>query len=206
MKKILLTISIFYSLILFTFVLVSSTNLNVTCQVGGPYLKNSRITFAGNVTNITGTASNITIYFKKGNTVLASLNTTSASDGKFITSITPNLDSGNYTINATAERFGVFGNCTGNIEIKFSTSTSCVNKTITVNGTSVYADTGQLVSTGTVYLSILDNNIKSSASISDGQFSVSVSPCLNLGQRYTVVLTTTGGEENSWSQILFVYT
>lgn len=206
MNKFLISISIFYSLILFTFVLVSSANLDVTCEAGGPYLRNSKIIITGNVTNVTGTTANVTVYIKSGSTVLASRNTVSAFDGKFITSLTSNLDAGNYTVNATAERLGVYGNCTTNIEIKFATNTSCVNRTITVNGTAVHAGTGQLVSSGTVFLSILDQNAKNSASFSNGQFSVSVYPCLSLGQIYTMVLTTTGDGKDSWSQILFVHT
>ncbi|MBI5698655.1 MAG: hypothetical protein HZC29_09315, partial [Thaumarchaeota archaeon] len=160
MKKSLILFSIIFSLISF-FSLVSSENLNVSCQTGGPYIKGAVINAIGNVTNVTGTASNVTVKIN-ASTVLATRNTTSDSSGVYQATFTEVIDIGNYTLNATAERSGVYGNCTANLTIVSATAGGVsVNRTIAINGTAVYRDTGRLVASGTAYLSVVGQTVQS---------------------------------------------
>jgi hypothetical protein len=75
---------------------------------------------------------------------------------------------------------------------------------MTINGTAVYSNTGQVISSGTVSASVMDTNFKNSASFTNGRFSVTVDMCLFSGRRYTLAVFVDGGaERNSWSQIIF---
>jgi len=208
MKKSLILFSILFSIVLFVFVLASSENLNVSCEVGGPYIKGATIIVTGNVTNITGTSSNVSIKINSSS-VIATKNTTSDASGVFYTIFSESIDVGNYTVNATAERTGVYGNCTDDLQISSTEAAGVsVNKTITINGTAVYKDTGRVVTSGTAYLSIVNQTTKSTASIDpDGKFSISIYPLLTLGNKYYIdlLIQDTIGKK-SWMQILFVTT
>jgi hypothetical protein len=209
MKKPLILFSILFSLVLFIFTLVGSENLNVSCEAGGPYMKNSTVNIFGNVINVTGTSSNVSITINSSSSTVVTKNITSDSSGNYQTSISSVLDVGNYTVNVTAEKSGVYGNCTDSLQISYTGATGVsVNRTITVNGTAVYRDTGKLVTSGTVYLSVVDQNIKSTASIgSDGRFSIPIYPRLILGEKYYLILVTEDGSgKSSWAQILYVAT
>ena len=207
MKKSLILFSILFSLALSVSVLVRSENLNVTCEVGGPYMKGATIIMRGNVTNITGTGSNVTIKINSSS-VVATKNVTSNSSGVYQTTFSESIDVGNYTVNATAERLGVYGNCTTDLEITPAGLVGATARTSTINGTAVYRDTGKVLTSGTVYLSVVDQSVKSTSSINpDGTFSISISPLLTLGNKYYLILAIQDGSgKSSWMQILYVST
>lgn len=203
MRSLILIIILIFSLI-FGITLVQAA-LQITCNAGGPYLKNSVMIVIGNVTDTVGTTANVSVNITKDGSIKASRSTTSDSDGKYYVNFNEELSSGNYSVNASATKGGTFTSSNCSLEIKLTeAATSCLIKTMTINGTAVYSNTGQVISSGTVSASVMDTNFKNSASFTNGRFSVALNMCLFSGRRYTLAVFVDGGaERNSWSQIIF---
>jgi len=203
MRSLTLIVILIFSLI-FGITLVQAA-LQITCDAGGPYVKNSVVIVIGNVTDTVGTTSNVSVNITKDGSIKASRSTTSDSDGKYYVNFNEELSSGNYSVNASATKSGTFTSSNCSLEIKLTeAATSCLTKTMTINGTAVYSNTGQVISSGTVSASVMDTNFKNSASFTNGRFSVTVDMCLFSGRRYTLAVFVDGGaERNSWSQIIF---
>ncbi len=174
----------------------------VECETGGPYVKGSTINIIGNTSYLDGSPVSLDVniqLIKNGNLIL-STNTISDSDGKFLKTITQTLDPGTYLVNISAGLAGSYAYCSDILIINYSKpEEKCENKTIEVSGFLVYSDSGQLVPSGKVVLSILETNEKNQTSFTQGKFSISLTSCLFLGKKYTLVVYTTdeSGKE-SW--------
>ena len=199
---------ILYSILIFSLVLgitLVQAALNITCEAGGPYVKGSVVIVVGNVTNETGTAANVSVNITKEGIIKASRTTTSDSDGKYYVSFNEQLDIGNYTVNATAEKSGAYNSSNCSLEIRLSLPSGlCQNKNMMINGTAIYSDTGQLVSSGIVTASVLETNDKAQSSFTNGKFSLTLSTCVVLGRRYTLgIFVDDNAGKTSWSQMIF---
>jgi hypothetical protein len=178
-------------LISFTFVFIQLTHsLSVSCEVGGPYLKNSSanlsINLAGSVTNPAG-AANITANVTKSGVLKVSKTTTADSQGVYFKTISHNLDVGTYTINVSAEQQGTYAFCDDTLEVQIpQTVSACVNRNLRVSGKAVSSSTGELLSSGKIFASILEENLSNSTSFTNGDFTIYVSSCLKGGKKYTL--------------------
>lgn len=190
---------------LFLGIVLVQAALNITCEAGGPYVKDSVVIVVGNVTNETGTTANVSVNITKEGVIKASRTTTADSDGKYYVTFNEQLDIGNYSVNATAEKSGAYNSSNCSLEIRLSQPSGlCQNKNMIINGTAIYSDTGQLVSFGIVTVSVLETNDKIQSSIINGKFSLTLSTCVVLGRRYTLgIFVDDNAGKTSWSQMIF---
>lgn len=204
-EKILLLSSLF-SIVL---IVVLAEAFEATCEAGGPYIKNSTIiNVIGNVTNNSlGANANVTINISKSGVLKANRSTTADSSGKYFASFNDVLDVGTYDVNVSVQRLDNTIVCNDTVEIYLSSETiTCQNRVIAVDGYALYSDTGQPVTSGTAFVTILDKNVGNKTSLtSSGTFSVGLSACLILGNRYTIVVVVEDNSaKRSWLHQTFV--
>ena len=196
--KLLVLVFLLYIFVVFA----QENNYILKCEVGGPYVKGSTINIIGNTTYLDGSpvSLNVTIQIVKNETPIISINTTSDSDGRFFKTINESLNPGIYLVNITTGSGGSYVSCLDTLQITYpKLEEKCQDKKIEVSGFLVYSDSGQLVPSGKVVLSILETNEKNQTSFTQGKFSVSLTSCLFLGKKYTLVVYATdeSGKE-SW--------
>jgi hypothetical protein len=174
--------------------------LSVSCEVGGPYLKNSSanlsINVVGNVTS-PSSAANITVNITKEGVIKTNKNTAADSDGVYYVTINQSLDVGNYTINVSADQGGAYVFCNDSLEVRMASLSACTDKNLKITGKTVYSSSGGFISSGKVFASILDENINNNTSFTNGDFTIYISGCLKLGKRYILQLIV---EDNTGSR------
>ncbi len=146
-----------------------ATEINLNCEVGGPYQQGALILVQGNLSNKTSPLNsqqiNVTIY--KNNLINLSKILTTSNDGSFETSIT-NISTGNYILNATTSYLQSNRSCTDNFQIG-SQASLIISKIAsiynTTNETIYYNITLKLTNNGgsdTLNTNITDSDSESS--------------------------------------------
>jgi hypothetical protein len=181
-------------------------SLTVTCQCGGAYGINSVVLVEGNVSGEVSNVSTITINVSKGGALKSVYTTTSDAQGCYYASFT-SLDIGSYDVNVSATNTTHTAYCNTTFEIvPQQVSTECTQKTITVEGKTMYTTSG-LVDSGNVFISIDGMTAKNITSFSNGNFLVSVTACLYSGKKYILHLSTIDSLGNKgMASILFTQT
>jgi hypothetical protein len=175
--------------------------MTITCEAGGPYTPSSSIIVIGNSNDIEGTllysSGNISIL--KDGVLQDSKAFTSSSDGTISSSFGP-LATGNYIASISAnstyctDAFGVI-----------TSKMPCGGQPITLSGTAYDSTTGELISNGTIRITIQETGDETEQSFTNGEWSVTLTSCFTSGARYNaaVKITDTSGKV-SYSQIQFV--
>jgi hypothetical protein len=188
---------------------VTIGNMIINLEAGGPYVKSSlpTVVIVGNVTLFDGTPvgpATVVLNVYEGATLKVTRTLTTSSVGKFATTINT-LDVGSYDVNATA----TYGTTVINASDRFKIvegSSSCVQRTVSLNGTALDYSTGQLISSGTAKIAIKENGDAFQTSFTNGRWILTFVSCLDSGRRYTaavqVIDSTTG--KSSWSEMQFM--
>jgi len=173
----------------------------ITCEAGGPYTPTSLIIVIGNSSDIEGTplysSGNISIF--KDDVLQDSRAFTSSSDGTISSSFGP-LATGNHMANISANStycaaaFGVI-----------TPKAPCGGQPITLSGTAYDSTTGELISSGTIRITVQETGDETEQSFTSGEWSATLTSCFTSGARYNaaVRITDTSGKV-SYSQIQFV--
>lgn len=199
-KKIAISVSLIVTLILIS--ASSYSQLSVSCDPGGPYIKGSVVNVRGNVTDagVPSTAT-VTTNITQLGSIKANRSASADADGSFIETFSDTLDAGTYTLNVTAAKGSDRATCNRTIEIKLESKTiTCAFKTVTVTGVALYTSTGNLIPNGNVTMSFDDAVQTRNATIfNNGIFSVSANPCVISGKPYTITVTVsdTANQRNS---------
>jgi len=173
---------IFFLCLLLLFQLAKS--LTVTCEAGGPYGTGSTTLVMGNVSGEVSNTSNITINISKAGTLKAATSTTSDSDGSYYAIFTQTFDIGNYGVGVNASNTTHFAECSDTFEVILQKiTTTCEQKTVTVQGNSTYM-AGTPVASGNVFISIDGTTASNTTSFSGSAFSISLTTCLYSGKKY----------------------
>jgi hypothetical protein len=200
-NKILISFILFFSSLIFIHIAYS---LTVNCDAGGPYLRNSSanlsINVVGNVTD-QAAAANITVNITQSGVLKVSKTTTADSQGVYFTTINYSFDGGNYTVNVSAEQQGTLAFCNDTLEVQLpQAALACVNRYLRILGKAIYSSTGELLPTGKVFASILEESITNSTSFTDGDFAIYLSSCLKSGKKYILqIIIEDSAGSRSWS-------
>lgn len=182
----------FLILIVFSFLLlmqVAKCDLSVTCKAGGPYGRGSVIIIIGNVASQTGKEANVSAVISKDSLLEASQESASDSDGVYYFVFSENFDVGNHSVSINANKSSEEATCTDYFYVYAPAPVSgCSSRNIALEGTAVYAETGGIVSSGSLSVSAEGISGTNKTTISNGKFSVQYSGCLALAKRY--ILTT----------------
>ncbi len=146
-----------------------ATEINLNCEIGGPYQQGALVLVQGNLSNkttpLTNQEINLTIY--KNNLANTSKILSTSNDGSFETSIT-NLSIGNYILNATTSYLQSNKSCIDNFQIgsqasliiyKIASVHNTTNDTIYYNITLKIINSGGADATNT---NITDSDSESS--------------------------------------------
>jgi hypothetical protein len=179
----------------------------VTCEAGGPYGVGSVLLIAGNVSGDVSNSSNITVNISKSGTLKATQSTTSDSGGSYYTIFTQSFDIGSYIVNVSASNSTHTFQCNDTFDIILQEPiTTCVQKTVTVRGRPMYTS-GNLVNSGTVFVSIENMTVTNTTNFSGGSFSISLTTCLYIGRKYFLYLSIIDPQERKGTTcILFIPT
>jgi len=181
-----LLIFLLFSLLFFSQI---ARSLTVTCKAGGPYGIGSTILVMGNVSGEVSNTSNIIVNISKSGTLKTTQNTTSDSDGFYYAIFSQSFDIGSYEANVSASNTTDTVSCGDTFDIILQQpSTICSQKTITVQGRTIYA-AGNFVNSGNVFISIESTTASNRTSFSGGNFSISLTTCLYLGKKYFLHLS-----------------
>jgi hypothetical protein len=199
-NKILISFLLIFSLLIF---IQTTYSLSVSCEIGGPYLKNSTTGISMNVVgNVTSpaAAANITVSISQSGALKTSKDTTADSQGAYSTTVSYNLDAGTYDVNVSAEQQGTYAFCNDTLEIQIPQAAPiCLNRNLQISGNVISSSTGQLLSSGKVFASVLDESVSNSTSFTNGRFSISISGCLKGGKRYILqIIVESSDGSRSW--------
>jgi len=199
-----LAVSLIFFLLLF---IQLARSLSVTCEAGGPYGTGSTVLVTGNVSGEVSNTSNVTVNISKSGTLKAATSTTSDSDGSYYAIFTQTFDIGNYGVGVNASNTTHFAECSDTFEVILQEiTTTCEQKTVTVQGNSTYA-TGTPVASGNIFMSIEGTTASSLTSFSGGTFSASLTACVYLGKKYTLIISVADASgKKGTAHILFVPT
>ena len=174
-------------------------------DAGGPYVGTLPVVqVVGNVSYADGTPfEGAQINISLNDTASTNVSLTTSSDGAFATNFTT-LGVGTYFVNVTSNVTGLVArvNDTFRIEAAYSCEAP---QSFSISGYSFDYDTGNVVSVGNVTVTIKETNDETTASVTNGLWTVTFSTCLDSGKRYTVgIKTMDQGGKASWSQIQFI--
>ena len=187
----------------------SPTNLTVTIEAGGPYTGiSATVLIAGNTTYSDGTVVegvNVTISLYRTSDLAVSIGTVtlnSSKDGKYFANFY-NLALDNYRVNVTARHGSLRANATDTFGV-ISIHGSCTVRTIALSGRALDATTGLRITSGAATLTVVETGDRIDTSISNGEWSATLTTCIISGQRYNVVVRITDNAGKvSWSDLQF---
>jgi len=192
-------------ILLFIFQLAKS--LSVTCEAGGPYGTGSTVIAVGNVSGEVSNSSTVIVNISKSGTLKATKSTTSDSDGSYYAIFDQTFDVGSYELNVSASNSTHSTTCDDTFDVILQqVSTACEQKTVSVQGRTMYTS-GGLVNSGNVFISIENVTTTNITSFSGGNFSISLTTCLYKNTKYILylsILDSTG--RKGTTQILFTPT
>lgn len=186
---------------------VNQLLLTPTCSAGGPYASNSIVTIAGNTTFNDNSADTgpVLVEIRNNGAVVSSSNVTSSPQGTFVTQLS-NLGTGTYTANISAtSETNYAGTCKYQFSVSPSSSCTTGYKNITLGGYAYNTNTGNLISSGNVTVTIKETGDTASGTFTGGQWTLAFNACVVSNSRYTLGIKVTDPSGlSSYSQSQFI--